>query len=57
MKRLYTVTRDLHRYLGLLIAPFLLVFSVRVLFLVHASRSAPNLTLPTNLETLDGRPD
>lgn len=65
MKRFYTVTRDLHLYLGLFIAPFLLAFSVSVFFLVHAwlpgavsespARTASNLTLPANLESLDGR--
>ncbi len=65
MKRFYTVTRDLHLYLGLFIAPFILAFSVSVFFLVHAwlpgavsespARTASNLALPANLETLDGR--
>lgn len=33
---MYTWTRDLHLYFGLFISPFVLVFSVSVLFLNHA---------------------
>ena len=35
-KRLYTITRDLHLYFGLFIAPFVLVFCISVFFLLHA---------------------
>lgn len=65
-KRFYTITRDLHLYLGLFAAPFVLVFGVSTLFLVHAwipgsvkSREPPRVVtgvaLPPNIETLDGR--
>ncbi len=65
-KSFYTIVRDLHLYAGLFVAPFVLVFSVSVFFLVHAwipgqvERSAqPRLVtgvaLPPNLESLDGR--
>src|SRR5438445_1724326 len=36
--RFYRLIRDLHLYVGLLISPFVLVFSVSVFFLVHAWR-------------------
>ena len=62
----YCITRDLHLYLGLFLAPFILVFSVSALFLVHSwmpgrkplpgpPRAVPNLALPENLESLGGR--
>ena len=35
-RRVYTWTRDLHLYFGLFISPFILVFSISVLFLNHA---------------------
>lgn len=65
-KRLYTITRDLHLYLGLFLAPFVLVFSVSTLFMVHAwipglaKTSEPpamvtGVALPSNIEFLDGR--
>ncbi|OHE79117.1 MAG: hypothetical protein A2107_11425 [Verrucomicrobia bacterium GWF2_62_7] len=64
-KHLYTLLRDLHLYAGLFLAPYLLVFSVSVFFLVHAwipgqSTPAPprmvtDLPLPPNVESLDGR--
>ncbi len=65
MKRFYIVTRDLHLYLGLFIAPFVVLFSISVFFLVHAwlpgktvedpHRSVQNVQTPANLESLDGR--
>lgn len=65
-KRIYVITRDLHLYLGLFLAPFLLVFSISVFFLVHPGMLAPNhtpgpprlvtgLALPPDIESLDGR--
>ncbi len=64
-KRFYTIIRNLHLCVGLFLAPFLLVFSVSVFFLVHAwipgqVTSAPPrvvtaLPLPPNIESLDGR--
>jgi hypothetical protein len=66
-KRFYQITRDLHLYLGLFISPFVLVFSISVIFLVHSwipgttshgdqSRStASNLRLAPNLDRLSGR--
>ena len=65
-KRLYTITRDLHLYLGLFIAPFVLVFSISVFFLVHAwspganepagpKRVVSDVALPADLENLGGR--
>ncbi len=44
----YRWTRDLHLYLGLFISPFVLLFSVSVLFLNHAKVRTDN---PTSIET------
>ena len=66
-RRFYTVTRDLHLYLGLFISPFVLVFSVTVFFFVHAippklgaettqTRAATAVSLPPDLSKLSGRP-
>jgi hypothetical protein len=63
----YGPTRDLHLYLGLFISPFVLVFAVTVVFLAHAwlpkfgpdtsaTRVVANLSLPSDLKTLSGRP-
>ena len=65
-KRFYTVTRDLHLYLGLFISPFVLLFSITVFFFVHAivprfgaeasqTRSATGIALPSSLAKLSGR--
>jgi hypothetical protein len=65
-KSLYTITRDLHLLLGLFIAPFVLVFSISVFFLVHAwspganepagpKRVVSDVALPADLENLGGR--
>jgi hypothetical protein len=66
-KWFYQVTRDLHLYFGLFISPFVLVFSVSVIFLAYSwvpgaaedgdlSRStASNLALAPNLNELSGR--
>ena len=65
MRRLYPITRDLHLYLGLFISPFVLVFSLSVILLVHgwvpaaspepAVRTVTGLSLPEGLERLKGR--
>ena len=65
MKRFYVVVRDLHLYSGLFISPFVLVFAVSVIFLVHAwapwssvepvSRTVTDVHIPENLENLKGR--
>jgi len=65
--RFYRVTRDLHLYLGLLISPFVLVFSISVFFFVHAwlpkfsqesarTKVIQGLILPEGLQNLSGRP-
>ena len=65
-KRFYVITRDLHLYLGLFLAPFVLLFSFSVFFLVHPGMLAPKgpagepslvsaFALPPNIESLDGR--
>ena len=65
-KRIYTITRDLHLYLGLFLAPFMLVFSVSTFFIVHAwipglaeGPGTPDVVkgvaLPPDIESLDGR--
>lgn len=66
-RRLYSITRDLHLYLGLFVSPFVLVFSVSVFFFVHAivpkfgpeatqTRTATAVLLPPDLPKLSGRP-
>ena len=65
-KRFYTLTRDLHLYLGLFIAPFILVVCISVFSLAYAwlpgassqpgpPRTVGNVTLPADLENLDVR--
>lgn len=65
--RFYRIIRDLHLYLGLFISPFVLVFAVSVIFLVHSwlprigsvtttKRIVSTAPLPERLETLSGRP-
>jgi hypothetical protein len=65
-KILYTTTRNLHLYIGLFIAPFILVFSISVFFISYAwlpgakaaagpQRIVSNVSLPAKLDTLDGR--
>jgi hypothetical protein len=65
-RRFYTITRDLHLYLGLFISPFVLVFSVTVFFFVHAivpkfgaettqTRTASAISLPPDLLKHSGR--
>ena len=65
MKRFYIITRDLHLYLGLFISPFVLVFAISVIFLVHAwipgvsppgkQRLVNNVSFPADLERRNGR--
>jgi hypothetical protein len=66
MRRLYLITRDLHLYVGLFLSPFILVFSVSVVYLVHglATRPAPEpsgasrsmaVSVPSDLPRLQGR--
>jgi hypothetical protein len=61
----YRLTRDLHLYFGLFIAPFVLVFSVSVFFFMHArsptigpetTRVVSSLELRPDLAMLSGRP-
>src|SRR5512141_2943068 len=65
-KRFYSTVRDLHLYLGLFLAPFVLLFSISVFFLVHAwmpglknlpgpPRVVADVAFPANIESLDGR--
>jgi len=63
--RFYRTTRDLHLYFGLFISPFVLVFALSVIFLVHAwpprtasatsTRIAINLRLAPGLDRLESR--
>ena len=60
--RFYAIVRDLHLYVGLFLSPFVVVFAVSVIFLVHAwlpgtgappsNRTATHVPLPANLEQL-----
>jgi hypothetical protein len=65
-KRFYIITRDLHLYIGLFLAPFVLVFAVSVFFLVHSwlpgvapepgpPRRVTGVLVPNGVENLDGR--
>ena len=65
-QRFYLITRDLHLYLGLFLAPFVVAFSISVFFLVHAwmpgqkntpgpPRVVADVAFPVNIESLDGR--
>lgn len=49
MRRFYLVTRDMHLYIGLFLSPFVLVFAVSVLYLVHglSNRPAPGRSDPS----------
>ena len=61
----YAVVRDLHLYVGLFLSPFVLVFAISVVFLVHswvpgagktpATRRAENVSIPAGFEQLKGR--
>ena len=67
MKRFYSITRDLHLYLGLFISPFVLLFSVSVFYLVHGlvqgpgpaasarSRTVSNVPVAEHVARLQGR--
>jgi hypothetical protein len=65
-RRFYLFIRDLHLYLGLFIAPFVLVFSFSVFFLAHSwlpgggagpgpPRVVADVAVPSNVDTLIGR--
>lgn len=63
--RFYSVVRDLHLYLGLFLSPFVLLFAVSVVFLVHRwvpgagavaeKRTVTDISLPADFEQLKGR--
>ncbi len=63
--RVYSVIRDLHLYLGLFLSPLVVVFSLSVIFLVHAwvpgasgrptTRRVEAIAIPTGLEQLKAR--
>ena len=64
MKTVYMLVRDVHLYVGLFLCPFVLVYAVSVVFLVHAwvpgggralTRTASHLAVPPGIEELDGR--
>jgi hypothetical protein len=52
MKRFYVLARDLHLYFGLFISPFVLLYSVSVLFLVHAWM--PGASRKPTVRTVEG---
>jgi hypothetical protein len=62
---IYPTIRDLHCYVGLFLSPFVLVFSVSAIFLVHSwlpggggpagRRTITDLPVPPAFETLKGR--
>ena len=65
-KRFYVITRDLHLYIGLFLSPFVLIFAVSVIFLVHPQgsseekrpphqRIASDLPVSAEIERLTGR--
>jgi hypothetical protein len=41
LKRVYSITRDLHLYIGLFLCPFILVFAVSTFLLNHPTSAAP----------------
>src|SRR5437867_9356111 len=63
-KSFYLITRDLHLYLGLFISPFVLLFAISVIFLVHSwipgmsnqqtRRTVSDLSLAADLDLLKG---
>jgi hypothetical protein len=63
--RVYSLVRDLHLYGGLFASPFILVFAISVIFLVHSwipranapakTRTTSNLAIPDGLTQLRGR--
>jgi hypothetical protein len=67
MRRFYLVTRDLHLYTGLFLSPFILIFALSVVYLVHglAPRPAPgaadsprtiaNVDISSDIARLQGR--
>ena len=65
LRRVYSVVRDLHLYLGLFLSPFVLIFAISVAFLVHVwipgARTEPRkrivtgIVVPAGWEQLKGR--
>src|SRR6266496_1900271 len=63
--RVYSTTRDLHLYLWLFLSPFVLVFALSVIFLVHAwvpgraaqanTRTVSDVAITAELEQLKSR--
>lgn len=63
--RVYPFIRDLHLYVGLFLSPFVVVFAISVIFLVHSwvpgsgasavVRNETNLSIPPDFERLKGR--
>lgn len=64
--RVYSVTRDLHLYVGLFLSPFVVVFAVSVFFLAHAwvpgardakatTRTVSDVVFPPDFEQLKAR--
>lgn len=56
MNKLFSYTQKLHRYSGLLISPFILIFSLSVLIFNHSSWLKPVKTLPQIKTSLDEIP-
>ena len=65
MKRFYVLIRDLHLYFGLFISPFVLLFAISVLSLVHSwipgasketsVRTVSDIPIPEGVDKLSGR--
>ncbi len=63
--RFYAFIRSLHLYIGLFLSPFVVVFAISVVFLVHAwmpgasspaeKRTATEVAIPADFESLKGR--
>ena len=63
--RVSPLVRDFHLYVGLFLSPFVLLFAISVVFLVHAwlpgaaakpaTRAATEISLPADFEKLKGR--
>jgi len=64
-RRFFTVTRDLHLYVGLFLSPFVILFAISVFVLVRPSatdagrsrvRHVQELSIPAGIENLTGGP-
>ena len=62
----YAIVRDLHLYVGLFLSPFVLVFAISVIFVVHSwvpgvgasaavTRTETDVAIPPDFERLKGR--